>query len=74
MIIQEGKKVTQIEPYTFGDVIGVAINVTETYKIRIKNKRVNCNYVQFYKNGKLAGPPLYLMTEDLYTFSASFYN
>lgn len=40
----------------------------------MKNKRVDTNYVQFYKNGKPAGPPLYLMTEDLYTFSASFYN
>lgn len=32
------------------------------------------NYVQFYKNGNPVGPHLYLLTEDLYTFSVSLYN
>lgn len=64
----------KIDSYKFGDVIGLGLSINEVYKSRNKSKKASSNYVEFFKNGKHTGPKLYLLTEDLYTFSASLYN
>lgn len=64
----------KIDSYNFGDVIGLGLRINEVYKSRNKSKKVSSNYVEFFKNGKHTGPKIYLLTEDLYTFSASLYN
>lgn len=73
-LIMNRRTIGQLEPYDFGDHIGIGLTVHETYRIRNKDANDPFNSVAFYKNGNKVSEELKVLTEDLYSFAGSLFN
>ena len=72
--MHKARKIGQLEPYTFGDSMGVGLDIGEVFPDRNKLKLNPKSSVCFFKNGKKVSSDLKLLTQDLYSFAGSLFN